>query len=55
MIRVTFKCGHPGVQLEASVDKAPVCPVCGDRQIANTHAPAPKFKGVGSGPVMVKG
>lgn len=55
MIRVTFKCAHPSVQIEPAQSEPPVCPVCGERQIANTHAPAPRFRGVASGPLIVKG
>ena len=50
---VTFKCGHV-VEMEDAKD-APTCQTCGERQIANVKAPPPRFRGVGSGPLMVKG
>ena len=52
MIRVTFKCLHASVAVEAALSEPPVCPVCGERQIANTQAPPPRFRGVGAGPLM---
>lgn len=54
MIRVTFKCGH-GTDIADDLKDAPACPTCGERQIANVKAPPPKFRGVGAGPLMVKG
>ena len=53
MIRVTFKCGHSTAL--SDVKDAPICPTCGERQVANVQAPAPVFRGVGSGPLQVKG
>lgn len=50
---ITFKCGH-SVQMD-DVQQAPVCKDCGERQISNVNAPAPRFKGACSGPVVVKG
>ena len=54
MIRVVFKCGHKGVVVEDPIKAPPACPQCGERQIGTVYAPAPKFRGVGSGPLMEK-
>jgi DNA-directed RNA polymerase subunit RPC12/RpoP len=50
---VTFKCGH-AVELDDPKDP-PVCKACGERQIANVKAPAPRFTGACVGPLVVKG
>lgn len=49
---ITFKCGH--VLTVDDVTEAPECQACGERQISNVTAPAPKFRGACSGP-LVKG
>ena len=50
---ISFKCGH---SLDVDdVTNAPVCTQCGERQISNVTAPAPKFRGACSGPLVVKG
>lgn len=49
-IRVRFRCGH--VQPWAESPQPPVCAACGERQIGRTFAPAPRFRGVASGPTV---
>ena len=51
-ITIRFKCGHS--REWADGDDAPVCAECGERQIARTVAPPPRFRGVASGPLMQK-
>ncbi len=46
---LTFRCGHHAT-IEQSGGAAPVCEVCGERQVARVQAPRPVFRGVGSGP-----
>lgn len=50
---IWFTCGH-ALDLD-DVAEPPVCPQCGERQITNVKAPAPRFTGACSGPVVVKG
>lgn len=47
-IRVRFACGH-GVEVETGTE-TPVCATCGERRIARTTAPAPRFRGIAVGP-----
>jgi hypothetical protein len=48
-MKVTFACGH-AVELKEAGDTPPVCS-CGERQIANVVAPAPRFRGACQGPL----
>ena len=54
MIRIFFKCGHGSESADLAMSQPPVCPECGERQIADVKAPAPKFSGACSGPLVVK-
>ena len=50
MIAIRFSCGHEG-QMGDAVFSAPVCTVCGSRQIAVVHpSRPPRFVGACSGP-----
>ena len=50
-IHIVFACGHRQVWQD---EAAPRCHLCGERQIARTDAPPPRFSGVGSSPLQVK-
>lgn len=47
MITLTFACGHRQAWDEGG---SVVCATCGERRIARTVAPAPRFRGVVVGP-----
>jgi hypothetical protein len=49
MIRVRFACGHEA-QMDDRVMDRPACHVCGNTTVARTFAPAPRFRGLCSGP-----
>ena len=48
MIKVRYACGHEGM-VSISGDAVPRCH-CGEQQIVQTSAPAPRFRGACSGP-----
>lgn len=46
-----FRCGH-SMRVDPDKVSSPVC-ACGERQIARAlNAPAPRFRGVASGPLV---
>lgn len=49
MIRLLFRCGHRGT---SDGTGTPVCPVCGDRQVARATCPPPRITGWASGPYV---
>ena len=49
-LRVTFRCGHE-LPVSETATAAPVC-ACGETRIVDVQAPAPRFTGVGSGPLL---
>lgn len=49
---ITFKCGHPSIDLANDAKEAPVCPVCRERRIVRVKAPAPRFSGACKGPLV---
>lgn len=49
-VRLTFACGHAQTWQEGD---APVCATCGERRVARTAAPAPRFHGTCTGPRQV--
>ena len=51
-ITIRFKCGH--AQAWEDTEQAPVCRTCGERQIARTVAPPPRFRGAATGPLVQK-
>jgi hypothetical protein len=51
---LTFACGHQ-VERAAEQDAAPRCAICQEHRVTRVDAPAPRFRGLCSGPVAVKG
>lgn len=51
-IRVQFRCGHEG-QIPADAER-PSCARCGAVGISRSYAPAPRFVGHASGPLVTK-
>jgi len=50
-IAVTFRCGHRQ-DVPVTVASPPACRVCGERVVARTTAPAPRFTGACRGPCV---
>ena len=51
---LTFACGHKA-DVSPEVTEPPVCPVCREARVSRVEAPAPRFRGVATGPLCVKG
>jgi len=50
---ITFVCGHGAVEV-ADDTTAPECPQCHETRIARVTAPAPRFTGAVTGPLVAK-
>ncbi len=49
MIEVSFACGHR-LDMETAGGAPPICPQCSERRVAHVKAPAPRFRGIVTGP-----
>lgn len=49
---VTFRCGHPSIEVKRDVTVAPECPQCGERVVARVANATPTFKGSCRGPLV---
>ena len=54
-IRVTFRCGHPPMELERDFKETPVCPVCQERVVKSVVGATPRFTGSCQGPLVSGG
>lgn len=51
MVTLRFACNHVLEIARAETGTArPICPICGERRVRHTAAPAPRFRGVCEGP-----
>lgn len=51
---IHFACGHRA-EMSAEASEPPRCGVCQESRIQRVEAPAPRFRGACSGPVVQKG
>lgn len=51
-MKVSFKCGHPSIEVERSATAAPQCPQCGERVVTRVTNATPTFRGACQGPLV---